>query len=47
MKKLALLTISLLILLTGCGKKNPEDLISKFEKNVNNAKSYTIYGNIK
>ncbi len=46
MKKLALLTISLLILLTGCGKKNPEDLISKFEKNVNNAKSYTIKGNM-
>ncbi len=46
MKKLALLTICLMILLTGCGKKSPEDLISKFEKNVNNAKSYTLKGNM-
>ncbi len=46
MKKIALIAISLMFLLTGCGKKTPEDLIGKFEKNVNNSKSYTLKGNM-
>ena len=46
MKKLAILTLSLMLILTGCGKKSPDDLISKFEKNVNNSKSYTLKGNM-
>ncbi len=46
MKKLALVAISIMFLLTGCGKKTPEDLISKFEKSVNNSKSYTLKGNM-
>lgn len=45
MKKIVVLTISL-ILLTGCGKKSTEDLVNKFEKNVTNAKSYILKGNM-
>ncbi|MDE5539143.1 MAG: hypothetical protein K2J20_01500, partial [Bacilli bacterium] len=46
MKKFAVLAIGLMLLLTGCGKKKPEDLISKFEKSVSNSKSYTLKGNM-
>lgn len=46
MKKLAVLVVSLMIILTGCGKKTPEDLLGKFEKTVGNTKSYTIKGNM-
>ncbi len=46
MKKLALIAIGLMFLLTGCGKKTPEDLIAKFEKNVSKAKSYVLKGNM-
>ena len=46
MKKLTLIAVGLMFLLTGCGKKTPEDLISKFEKTVNNSKSYTLKGNM-
>lgn len=46
MKKLALLALGLMLVITGCGKKTPEDLISKFEKNVSDAKSYTLKGNM-
>lgn len=46
MKKIAVLTISLMLMLSGCGKKSTEDLIGKFEKNVNNAKSYILKGNM-
>lgn len=45
MKKIAVLVIGLL-LLTGCGKKTPEDLVGKFEKSINNSKSYTLKGNM-
>lgn len=45
MKKIAVLIVIMLIL-TGCGKKTPEDLISKFEKNVNSSKSYILKGNM-
>ena len=45
MKKIAVLIVIMLIL-TGCGKKTPEDIISKFEKNVNSSKSYILKGNM-
>ena len=37
MKKIAILAIGLMLILTGCGKKTPEDLVAKFEKNVKNS----------
>lgn len=46
MKKIAILVVSLMLILTGCGKKTPEDLLGKFEKNVGNTKSYTLKGNM-
>ena len=46
MKKIAALAACLMLILTGCGKKNPENLVSKFKKNVNNAKSYILKGNM-
>jgi len=46
MKKIAILAISLVLVLTGCGKKTPEDLVSKFEKSIKNAKSYIVKGNM-
>lgn len=46
MKKIAILVVSLMLILTGCGKKTPEDLLGKFEKNILNAKSYILKGNM-
>lgn len=46
MKKIAVLTICLMLVLTGCGKKGKEDLVGEFEKSVNNAKSYILKGNM-
>ena len=46
MKKLVILAIGLMLFITGCGKASEEDLIAKFEKNVENAKSYTLKGNM-
>ena len=46
MKKIALTIIMLMLIITGCGKKTSEDLVKKFEKSVNNAKSYIIKGNM-
>ena len=46
MKKLAILAIGLMLFITGCGKETEEDLISKFQKNVENAKSYVLKGNM-
>jgi len=45
-KKIAILVVSLMLILTGCGKKTPEDLLGKFEKNIGNVKSYTLKGNM-
>ena len=46
MKKLSVLAIGLMLFITGCGKATEEDLIGKFEKNVENSKSYTLKGNM-
>ena len=46
MKKLVILAIGLMLFITGCGKESEEDLIAKFEKNVENSKSYTLKGNM-
>ena len=46
MKKLIVLAIGLMLFATGCGASSDEDLISKFEKKVENAKSYTLKGNM-
>lgn len=46
MKKLAVLAISLVLILTGCGKKSPDDLKEKFINSVKNSKSYTLKGNM-
>ena len=44
MKKLIILALGLMLFATGCGKKSEGDLIAKFEKNVENAKSYVLKG---
>ena len=46
MKKIAILSLVLMLVLTGCGKKKPEDLVGKFEKSISNAKSYVLKGNM-
>lgn len=46
LKKIALFATCILLLLTGCGKKEPEDLIAKFKKDVSNSKSYIVKGNM-
>ena len=46
MKKLVVLAIGLMLFITGCGTSSDEDLISKFEKNVEKSKSYTLKGNM-
>ncbi len=46
MKKTGIFLLSLILFLTGCGKNSEEDIVAKFEKSVNNAKSYTIKGNM-
>ena len=46
MKKLALIALILMFITAGCGKKSPENLISKFEKSVTNSKSYILKGNM-
>lgn len=46
MKKIAVLAISLVLILTGCGKKSPDDLKEKFINSVKNSKSYTLKGNM-
>ena len=46
MKKIIVLAIGLMLFITGCGKKSEEDLIEKFEKSVENSKSYTLKGNM-
>ena len=35
-----------MLFVTGCGSNSEEDLIAKFEKNVENSKSYTLKGNM-
>jgi len=46
MKKIAIISLVLMLILTGCGKKKPEDLVGKFEKSISNAKSYLLKGNM-
>lgn len=46
MKKIAILSLVFMLILTGCGKKKPEDLVGKFEKSISNAKSYVLKGNM-
>ena len=46
MKRIVVLAISFILLLTGCGKKSSEDLINKFKKDVLNSKSYVLKGNM-
>ncbi len=46
MKKLAIMVIVLMLSITGCGKSSEEDLLSSFEKSVNNSQSYTLKGNM-
>lgn len=46
MKRIAILSLVLMLVLTGCGKKKPEDLVGKFEKSISNAKSYILKGNM-
>ena len=46
MKKIIVLAIGLMLFITGCGQKSEEDLIGKFEKSVENSKSYTLKGNM-
>lgn len=46
MKKIAILSLVFMLMLTGCGKKKPEDLVGKFESSISNAKSYVLKGNM-
>lgn len=46
MKKLVVLAVGLMLFITGCGKETEEDLVAKFEKNVENSKSYVLKGNM-
>ncbi len=46
MKKLLALGLVSLLFMSGCGKETKEDLISNFQKSVENAKSYTLKGNM-
>lgn len=46
MKKLMVLAIGLMLFVTGCGSSSEEDLIGKFEKKVENSKSYVLKGNM-
>ncbi len=46
MKKIALLVVSLMLLVTGCGKKSSEDLMQKFADSITNSKSYILKGNM-
>ncbi len=46
MKKLVVSTIFLMLFLAGCGKKSPEDLISKFSSSVEKSKAYVLKGNM-
>lgn len=44
MKKYFALFAVMLLLLTGCGEKNLEDVVSDFTKSVENSKSYKLNG---
>ena len=46
MKKIITLGLGLMLLITGCGKQTEEDLVAKFTKKVENAKSYVLKGNM-
>jgi len=46
LKKLVVSTIFLMLFLAGCGKKSPEDLISKFSSSVEKSKAYVLKGNM-
>ena len=46
MKKLVVLAVGLMLFITGCGKETEENLVAKFEKNVENSKSYVLKGNM-
>lgn len=46
MKKLIMLALGVMLLITGCKDKTEEDLIAKFEKNITNSKSYILKGNM-
>ncbi len=45
MKKLVVL-VSMVLLLCGCGKSSPDDVVKDFTKNIDNSKSYKITGNM-
>lgn len=44
MKKILLLFIVVTLIITGCGKKNKDDVIKKFKNNVEKSKSYQLIG---
>lgn len=45
MKKL-LIVFGVILILTGCGKENKENVLKNFKESINNAKSYKITGNM-
>lgn len=46
MKKFAILSLVIILLTSGCGKKSPEDLVAKFTSSIENSKSYLLKGNM-
>lgn len=44
MKKILLLTLFMLLTLTGCGEYKLEDAVKEFSKDVENSKSYKLNG---
>ncbi len=45
MKKIAVL-LSLVLLMCGCGKENPDNVLKDFKSNIQNSKSYKVTGNM-
>ncbi len=46
MKKILVVLLSVLLLVSGCGKKKSEDIIKNFTAKVNDTTSYTLKGNM-
>ena len=46
MKKAIIILLIVTLTITGCGKKNPKNIINDFSNKVNNTKSYSLKGNM-
>ena len=46
MKKIFILLVTMLFLVSGCGKQTEKDIINNLEKKINKASSYKISGDL-